>query len=161
VSSLVPTVSTVDPGSELGARVLRAYMDDVASRYWGRPATSSEVEQALREDPSDDLVLPTGLFVVAVGDGEPAGCGGVRFLAGGIAELTRVWVAPAMRRHGLGALIVTYLEERAAAHDRSRIRLDTRDDLTEARALYARLGYREVAPFNQDPYAEHWFEKAL
>jgi hypothetical protein len=94
VSALVPTVSTVDPGSALGARVLRAYMDDVASRYWGRPATSAEVNQVLREDPSDDLVLPTGLLVIAVGDGEPAGCGGVRFLPGGIAELTRVWVVP-------------------------------------------------------------------
>jgi ribosomal protein S18 acetylase RimI-like enzyme len=136
-------------------------MDDVASRYWGRPATSAEVDRALRESPSDDLVLPTGSFVVAVLAGEPAGCGGVRFLPDGIAELTRVWVAPAMRRHGLGALIVTSLEERAVAEGRSRMRLDTRDDLTEARALYARLGYREVAPFNEDPYAEHWFEKAL
>jgi ribosomal protein S18 acetylase RimI-like enzyme len=161
VSALVPTVSTVDPGSALGARVLRAYMDDVASRYWGRPATSAEVNQVLREDPSDDLVLPTGLLVIAVGDGEPAGCGGVRFLPGGIAELTRVWVVPAMRRHGLGALIVSYLEERAVEHDRARMRLDTRDDLTEARALYTGLGYREVAPFNQAAYAEHWFEKAL
>jgi hypothetical protein len=41
------------------------------------------------------------------------------------------------------------------------MRLDTRGDLTEARALYARLGYDEVEPFNDGPYAEHWFEKAL
>jgi ribosomal protein S18 acetylase RimI-like enzyme len=155
------TLSAADPSSALGARVLRAYMDDVASRYWGRPATSAEVDQALREAPSDDLVLPAGLFIVATVEGEAAGCGGVRFLADGVAELTRVWVAPAMRRHGLGLLMVTHLEERAIEHRRRVMRLDTRGDLTEARALYARLGYHEVDPFNDEPYAEHWFEKAL
>ncbi len=157
----VPTLSTADPRSALGARVLRAYMDDVASRYWGRAATSAEVDQALREAPSDDLVPPTGLFVIVTVGGEPAGCGGLRFSPDGIAELTRVWVAPAMRRRGLGLLIVTHLEQRAGEHGQVRMRLDTRGDLTEARALYARLGYVEVDPFNDEPYAEHWFEKAL
>jgi len=33
--------------------------------------------------------------------------------------------------------------------------------LVEARRLYARLGYREVPPFNAGQYAEHWFEKTL
>lgn len=115
----------------------------------------------MREEPSDDLTAQTGLFVVAVADGEPVGCGGVRFKADGIAELTRMWVAPHLRRHGLGARIVAHLERQAVDRDRTRMRLDTRSDLSEARALYARLGYREVAPFNDGPYAEHWFEKAL
>jgi hypothetical protein len=39
--------------------------------------------------------------------------------------------------------------------------LDTRSDLVEARALYARLGYQETEPHNYDPYAEHWFAKNL
>lgn len=38
------------------------------------------------------------------------------------------------------------------------LRLDTRTDLVEARRLYARLGYREVTPFNDGAYAEHSFE---
>lgn len=41
------------------------------------------------------------------------------------------------------------------------MRLDTRHDLVEARALYARTGYAEVEPFNDDQYAEHWFAKSL
>lgn len=44
---------------------------------------------------------------------------------------------------------------------RSRLRLDTRGDLVEARRLYERLGYREVPPFNAGRYAEHWLEKTL
>jgi hypothetical protein len=33
--------------------------------------------------------------------------------------------------------------------------------LVEARRLYARHGYQEVAPFNDSPYAEHWFAKSV
>ncbi|MEH0973839.1 hypothetical protein V6U77_22190 [Micromonospora sp. CPCC 205546] len=57
---------------------------------------------------------------------------------------------PARRRGGAG---------RAAGVDR--IRLDTRGDLVEARALYARHGYREIPAYHDGPYAEHWFEKVL
>jgi hypothetical protein len=31
----------------------------------------------------------------------------------------------------------------------------------EAIALYKSAGYREVRPFNDEPFADHWFEKAL
>ena len=31
----------------------------------------------------------------------------------------------------------------------------------EARALYARHGYREIAAYNDSVYAAHWFEKRL
>jgi len=41
------------------------------------------------------------------------------------------------------------------------LRLDTRHDLVEARSLYAAHGYREVPAFNDAPYAEHWFTKAV
>lgn len=33
--------------------------------------------------------------------------------------------------------------------------------LREAVALYRSAGYREVAAFNDEPYADHWFEKHL
>lgn len=53
------------------------------------------------------------------------------------------------------------LEQWAVDRGMMLMRVDARSDLIEARALYARLGYREVAPFNDSPYAAHWFEKAL
>ena len=43
----------------------------------------------------------------------------------------------------------------------TRLALDPRAALTEARALYARLGYEETAPHNDDMYADHWFGKDL
>ncbi len=68
---------------------------------------------------------------------------------------------PSARRRGHASRIVKELERYAANHGRTRIRLDTRNDLTEALTLYECLGYREVARFNDDPYAEHWREKGL
>jgi hypothetical protein len=41
------------------------------------------------------------------------------------------------------------------------VRLETNRTLTEAIALYRAAGYVEVAAFNDEPYAHHWFEKRL
>jgi len=50
------------PASAAARELLRAYFDDVASRYLGRAATACEVDAAMRDDPSDDLaVLLRGL----------------------------------------------------------------------------------------------------
>jgi hypothetical protein len=35
------------------------------------------------------------------------------------------------------------------------------ESLREAIALYGSAGYREVAPFNDEPFAHHWFEQRL
>jgi ribosomal protein S18 acetylase RimI-like enzyme len=156
-----PAIRQVSPSDELARTALRAYMHDVVSRYHGRPVTAAEVEAALREFPNDALEPPTGLLLVAVRGGEPLGCAGLRLLAGSEGEVVRVHVVPAARRRGLGIRLMGELERRAREHGRTVLRLDTRADLVEARRLYARLGYREVAPSGSNPYAEHWFEKTL
>ena len=53
------------------------------------------------------------------------------------------------------------LEARAAEHGASAVRLDTNRALGEAITMYRSSGYREVAPFNDEPYADFWFEKPL
>jgi GNAT superfamily N-acetyltransferase len=106
VSHRDPTLIIVDPSSELGQQALRSYWEGIVGRYWRRPATAAEIDAVLRAEPSNDLILPFGLLVAAVGDGEPVGCGGVKFLPDGIAELTRIHVAAPLRRRGLGARIV-------------------------------------------------------
>ncbi len=72
-----------------------------------------------------------------------------------------MFVDPVARGTGGGAALLAAAEEAAVSLGASAIRLDTRADLVEARALYARHGYREVPPFNDDRYAEHWFGKRL
>jgi ribosomal protein S18 acetylase RimI-like enzyme len=154
-------ITLMSPRADQARRALRAYFDDVASRYNGRQATEDEIASAMRDDPSDDLAPPHGLLLVAHADGDVLGCAGLRLLPNHLGEVTRVFVAAEARRRGLGSRLLGQLEDQAREHHVSTLRLDTRHDLIEARRLYARHGYREVPPFNDDAYADHWFGKTL
>src|SRR5580765_8511272 len=111
-----PVITVMPPASAAARQVLRAYFAEVASRYYGRPATDEEVAAAMREEPSDDLTPPSGLLLVAVQDGAVLGCAGLRLLPGGIGEVTRVFVMPAVRRRGLGSRLLDELETHARDH---------------------------------------------
>jgi GNAT superfamily N-acetyltransferase len=104
---------------------------------------------------------PEGVFVVASLRGEPVGCGGLKFQDPAPPYLKRMWVAESARGFGLGRLLLGELEKRAAEHGASSVRLETNRALTEAISLYRSAGYVEVAPFNDERYAHHWFEKQL
>jgi GNAT superfamily N-acetyltransferase len=153
--------SIVPPDTDDARAVLRAYYDDIVSRYYGRQATDGEIESAMRDEPNDDLHPPRGLFLVAIVDDVIVGCAGLRLRPAGVAELTRVFLAPEARGRGVAARLVGELEDHARRRGIATVRMDTRRDLVEARRLYARLGYREVQAFNADPYADHFFAKAL
>lgn len=153
--------AVVAPTSDAGRSALRAYVADVASRYYGRPATQAETDAALREDPSNDLAPPSGLLVVARERDSIVGCAGLRLVSERIGEVKRLFVAHHVRGRGLGRRLMGELERHAREHGLTRLRLDTRSDLVEARALYAALGYEEVPAFNSGAYAEHWLAKDL
>jgi GNAT superfamily N-acetyltransferase len=154
-------VTAAMPSSPQGKAVLTAYFRDVVSRDNGREATSDEVDAEMREDPSDDLCPPTGLFLVARQDAAVVGCIGLLLLPDGLGEVRRVFVEPSARRRGVGAQLMRAVEDEARGRAVTRLRLDTRTDLVEARRLYARHGYREVAPFNDGRWADRWLEKSL
>jgi GNAT superfamily N-acetyltransferase len=139
----------------------RAYYAEVAGRYWKRPATAAEVDDGLRGDGVEQLAPPTGAFVVGRRAGTAAACGGVLLLDAERAELTRVFVRPAHRRTGGAPLLLAALEDAARALGARRMVLNTRLDLTEARALYAGCGYREIPAYCTGPYMEVWYGKEL
>lgn len=155
------TIVQLPVGHPDAVAVLRAYLDDVASRYYGRQATDEEIDRALAEDPSDHLDPPTGLFFVARDGGEVVGCVGVKIVDARITELTRMFVKASARGRGWGSRLLLTAEAVARRTGAQVMRLDTRSDLVEARALYARHGYREVEPVEERLYADHWYEKNL
>lgn len=155
------SVTAALPGSPTARGVLRAYFDDIVSRYHGRPATGAEIDRTMTDETSDDLSPPGGLFWVATLEQAVVGCVGLRLLPGAVGEVTRMFVAADARRLGVGSKLLGTLESAARAHGRSRLRLDTRHDLVEARHLYARHGFQEIPAFNESRYAEHWFAKDL
>lgn len=159
------TITPESPGSPAATALWRAYYTEVSDRWYlrheGRRTDPAELARETARVTGSELAPPTGRLLVARWAGEPAGTAGVRLLDAARAELTRVYVAPALRGRGGAALLVGAAEAAARELGAARIVLDTRGDLVEARALYARLGYREIPAYNDDPYAEHWFGKEL
>ncbi|WP_411111895.1 GNAT family N-acetyltransferase [Streptomyces sp. c-19] len=139
----------------------RDYYDDVASRYWKRPATEAEIDGGLAGDGVELLTPPTGQFLVGRHEGKPAACGGVLLLDGERAELTRVFLRHAFRGLGGAGVLMGGLEDAARALGARRMVLNTRLDLVEARALYARHGYAEIPAYCSGPYMDVWYGKDL
>ncbi|MFC8436027.1 GNAT family N-acetyltransferase [Streptomyces sp. NPDC057253] len=139
----------------------RDYYDEVASRYWKRPATREEIDQGLADDGAELLTPPTGQFVVGRFDGEAAACGGLLMLDSGRAELTRVYLRPSFRGRKGADLLLELLESEARLLGATQMVLNTRLDLVEARSLYARHGYDEIPAYCTGPYIEIWYGKEL
>jgi ribosomal protein S18 acetylase RimI-like enzyme len=93
--------------------------------------------------------------------GRPVGCGAVKLKGKQPAEFKRMWIAKESRGLGLGKRLLDVLENQARMAGASAVRLETNRTLTEAISMYRRSGYVEIEPFNDEPYAHHWFEKKL
>jgi DNA-binding MarR family transcriptional regulator/GNAT superfamily N-acetyltransferase len=149
-------VDVVDPEEPAAVYCIREYYAELARRFdegWDDAISIAATPEQLR--------LPAGLFAVATLHGSPVGCGALKLHGRRPAELKRMWVAPAARGLGLGRRLLAELERLAKDHGVRVLRLETNRNLTEAIALYRSAGYREVPPFNDEPYAHHWFEKRL
>jgi DNA-binding MarR family transcriptional regulator/GNAT superfamily N-acetyltransferase len=107
-----------------------------------------------------ELTPPAGVFLIARLGGRPIGCGALKAKERRIGDVKRMWVAAEARGLGIGRRLLAALEAEARQRGLETLRLETNRSLIEAQALYRRAGYREVAPFNDEPYAHHWFEKS-
>jgi DNA-binding MarR family transcriptional regulator/GNAT superfamily N-acetyltransferase len=104
---------------------------------------------------------PAGEFFVVYLQGEAIGCGAVKHHPGAPAEIKRMWIAPRARGLGLGRRLLETLEACARDGGARIARIETSAVLTEALALYRSTGWVEVPRFNDEPFADHWFEKTL
>lgn len=96
-----------------------------------------------------DFEPPDGAFLVAYLDGEAVACGGWRSFDqdGKLAELKRMYTAPAVRRRGVARQVLAAVEESARASGRTRMILETGDRQPEAVALYLSAGYERIEDF--------------
>jgi DNA-binding MarR family transcriptional regulator/GNAT superfamily N-acetyltransferase len=142
------------PDGAAGLWCLEEYFRELAARFAGGfdPATSFSARP-------DELTPPNGCFAVARLDGAPIGCGALKVKDAAIGEIKRMWVAAFARGLGVGRRILGFLEAEARQFGLHILRLETNETLQEAQRLYRTSGYREVAAFNDEPYAHHWFEK--
>jgi DNA-binding MarR family transcriptional regulator/GNAT superfamily N-acetyltransferase len=150
------SVAVEDSASDDARWCLSHYFAELAERF-------EEPFDPGRTLPADaaDLVPPAGAFLIARVGGEPAGCGALKTHRPGVGEIMRMWVDRAHRGLGIGARILDALEEQAAGLGHHTVRLYTNRSLGEAKAMYRARGYEEIPRYNDDPYANHWFEKRL
>jgi len=149
-------VTSTDPKDPDAQRCLEQYFVELSQRFREGYDRDADESAAL-----DDFVAPHGQFLVARLFGEPIGCAAIRRFAPAVGEIKRMWVAPSMRGMGVARRLLAEIERFARKHRMRAVRLDTNEALKEAIALYRAAGFRRIAPFNDNPYAHHWFEKRL
>jgi ribosomal protein S18 acetylase RimI-like enzyme len=113
-----------------------------------------------------EYAAPGGALLLALVDGEPAGCVALRPLPEAdhtnACEMKRLYVRRAFRRFGLGRLLAQKLMDLATQAGYSCMLLDTLDDMEAARGLYASLGFEDIPPYYYNPIAgAHYFKVAL
>ena len=149
-------IAQVDPADPLARYCINEYFNELDRRF----ETGFDPERSIPAD-EESLRPPAGLLLMATLGGEPIGCGALKFHDDAPFELKRMWVAESARGLGLGRRILSELEAQAARHGARAVRLETNSTLAEAISLYRSAGYVEVAAFNDELYAHHWFEKQL
>jgi DNA-binding MarR family transcriptional regulator/GNAT superfamily N-acetyltransferase len=147
----------VDPESPDAQRCLRAYVAELNRRA---PERGFDPRKGATAEPHE-VRPPNGAFVVAYLRGEAVGCGAVKHHPGGVTDVKRMWLAESARGLGLGRRLLEHLEGLAREHGSTDAHIETSDVLPEAIALYRSAGYVEVAPFNDEPFADRWFAKVL
>jgi len=149
-------IKPVDPESADARYCLSEYVAEL-NRRSTRPFDPSVGATAH----PNEVRPPAGQFFVVYLHAEAIGCGAVKHHGGAPAEIKRMWIAPNARGLGLGRRLLETLEACARSGGARFAHLETSAVLSEALALYASTGWVEVPPFNEEPFADHWFEKAL
>jgi ribosomal protein S18 acetylase RimI-like enzyme len=94
---------------------------------------------------------PAGRLLLAMEGEAVVGCGALRPIGPGVAELKRMWTRPASRGRGVARAVASALLEAARAEGYRLVRLDTLEWMAAARSLYASLGFVEIPAYYPNP----------
>ena len=111
-----------------------------------------------------DYAAPKGALLLALVDGEIAGCCAMRPLDSSdysnACEMKRLYVRPHFRGFGLGRRLAEMILDASRLAAYGCILLDTLDDMESARALYEELGFESIPPYYYNPIAGAHYLKA-
>jgi ribosomal protein S18 acetylase RimI-like enzyme len=101
-----------------------------------------------------DYAPPDGRLLLAACEGQLAGCVALHKLKDGNCEMKRLYLRPQFRGKGLGRALADRIIHEARQIGYNRMRLDTVEPIMkDAVAIYRRLGFREIAPYRENPIA--------
>lgn len=146
-----------EPGdSPDSVELLTAYVTEVVERSTHELSFTDP-----RMDPAEIASDSGGVFLVMRSDsGVALGCVAIRNL-GWAAEFKRMYLVPEARGGGLGTHLLDAAHTAAKEAGHSRIVLDTKIELIEALDLYRSAGYSDIADYNENADATHWFARDL
>ena len=94
---------------------------------------------------------PGGKFLLVRAGDAIAGGVALRDLGGGICEMKRLYLRPVFRGRALGRRCAEEVVREAREMGYARMRLDTLPSMRAAIALYRSMGFREIAPYTENP----------
>jgi putative acetyltransferase len=112
---------------------------------------------------AEEMAGPETTVWIARLDGNAVGCGALLRHGEGYGEVKRMYVRPGMQGRGIAGLILSAIEQKAAAEGMSRLALETGVPYLAARRVYERAGFAQCGPFAdypENPYSV-FYEKAL
>lgn len=146
----VPSMTTVRP-ADLPAelRTVRALLREYEAEL-GVDLCFQGFAQELASLPGD-YAPPRGALLVAEADGAIAGCVALRPLDGDACEMKRLYTRPAFRGRGVGRALAASVVAEARRIGYARMRLDTLPEMSEAQAMYERMGFTDIPPCRENP----------
>ncbi len=148
-----PTIEFITPDSPEQLVATRQIFNEYA-RQLGIDLGFQNFEAELADLPGE-YSAHNGALLLALVDGEIAGCCGLRALDSvdypNAAEMKRLYVRKAFRRFGLGRQLAETVLDAARMAGYHCVLLDTLDDMESARALYAELGFADIPPYYHNP----------
>ena len=154
MSDVSLVLSIERPDTETAQLLIQQLDADLLQRYPGQWIHGLHLE---------DFVDPELVFVVARLGSQPIGCGALRRLAPGLAEVKRMFVVPPFRRRGFSRQILLFLESTARRAGYTTLRLETGTRQPESTGLYQSAGYYYIPPYGEyvgNPFSLS-FEKKL
>jgi len=155
-----PQIDIINPHTpeQLAAtrQIFAEYGEHLESEHLGVDLCFQNFEAELAGLPGD-YAGPQGALLLALLDGEVAGCCALRPFDSvdysNAAEMKRLYVRKAFRGFGLGRQLAEAALDAARMVGYESVLLDTLSDMEAARALYTDLGFVEIAPFYFNPLA--------
>lgn len=162
MSASSPTLEFITPTTPEQLAATRLIFQEYADQL-GVDLCFQNFEAELAGLPGD-YAPPQGCLLLALVDGEIAGCCAMRPLETvdypNACEMKRLYVRRGFRGLGLGRQLAEAVLDAARIAGYHSVLLDTLNDMEAARALYEDLGFKDIPPYYHNPIAGAHYLKA-